>query len=129
MDSGMMFKTKSTDFMSWACWAYLATASALPVDPLNPSPGRSTLPMIMPMARAKVETTSKYISARMPTRPTCLASSIWAMPDTTVQKIIGAIIILINLIKPSPMALIQSLVAISGYSQPKMAPSTIPIST
>ena len=51
------------------------------------------------------------------------------MPDTTVQKMIGAITILINLMKPSPSALIQSLVAKLGHSQPTRAPSTIAIRT
>ena len=40
------------------------------------------------------------------------------MPETTVQKMIGAITILISLMKPSPSALIQSLVASAGHSQP-----------
>src|SRR4051812_5544742 len=62
-------------------------------------------------------------------RPTFLASWIWAMPDTTVQKMIGAITILISLMKPSPSALIQSLVARLGHSQPTSAPSTMAIST
>src|SRR4051794_1935094 len=51
------------------------------------------------------------------------------MPETTVQKMIGAITILISLMKPSPSALIQSLVAQTGSSQPNSAPSTIAIST
>src|SRR5215207_4372558 len=51
------------------------------------------------------------------------------MPDTTVQKMIGAITILIILMKPSPIALIQSLVAKPGHSQPTMAPRTMAIST
>src|SRR3954466_14003866 len=51
------------------------------------------------------------------------------MPETTVQKMIGAITILISLIKPSPSALIQSLVARPGSSQPNSAPITIAIST
>ena len=51
------------------------------------------------------------------------------MPDTTVQKMIGAITILISLMKPSPSALIQSFVAYVGSSQPKIAPSRIAIST
>ena len=51
------------------------------------------------------------------------------MPDTTVQKMIGAITILISLMKPSPSALIQSLVASAGHSQPTSAPSTMAIST
>ena len=58
-----------------------------------------------------------------------LASWICAMPETTVQKMIGAITILISLMKPSPSALIQSLVARSGHSQPTTTPSTIAIST
>ncbi len=51
------------------------------------------------------------------------------MPETTVQKMIGAITILISLMKPSPIALIHSLVASDGHSQPTMAPSTMAIST
>ena len=51
------------------------------------------------------------------------------MPETTVQKMIGAITILISLTKPSPSALIQSLVAKSGNSQPTSAPSTMAIRT
>src|SRR5229473_363072 len=51
------------------------------------------------------------------------------MPDTTVQKMIGAITILISLMKPSPSALIQSLVASVGASQPTTTPSRIAIST
>ena len=51
------------------------------------------------------------------------------MPDTTVQKMIGAITILISLMKPSPSALIQSLVASAGHSQPNSAPSTMAIKT
>src|SRR3954447_8971863 len=62
-------------------------------------------------------------------RPTFLASWIWAMPETTVQKMIGAITILISLIKPSPSALIQSFVAYAGSSQPNRAPSMIAINT
>jgi hypothetical protein len=62
-------------------------------------------------------------------RPTFLASWMWAMPETTVQKMIGAITILISLMKPSPSALIQSLVATSGHSQPTMTPSTMAMRT
>src|SRR5712671_1917925 len=65
----------------------------------------------------------------MPMRPTFFASWICAMPETTVQKMIGAITILISLIKPSPSALIQSLVAMAGWSQPNSAPITIAIRT
>ncbi len=51
------------------------------------------------------------------------------MPDTTVQKMIGAITILISLMKPSPSALIQSFLASSGQSQPTTTPSRIAIKT
>ena len=44
----------------------------------------------------------------MPTRPTRFRSSMLAMPCTTVQKMIGAIIILINLMKVSPSGFICS---------------------
>ena len=40
------------------------------------------------------------------------------MPETTVQKMIGAITILISLMKPSPSALIHSLVAKLGLQPP-----------
>src|SRR4051812_9266226 len=62
-------------------------------------------------------------------RPTFLASWMWEMPDTTVQKMIGAITILISLMKPSPSALIQSLVARVGHSHPTTAPSRMAIRT
>ena len=51
------------------------------------------------------------------------------MPETTVQKMIGAITILISLMKPSPSALIQSLVATLGHIQPTMTPSRMAIRT
>ena len=69
------------------------------------------------------------MSAFRPTRPTLLALSMWAMPDATVQKMIGAMIILMSLMKPSPSALTQGLSAMSGASQPSRKPSTMAIST
>ena len=51
------------------------------------------------------------------------------MPETTVQKMIGAMTILISLTKPSPSALIQSFVAKAGKSQPTIAPSRMAKST
>ena len=82
-------------------------------------------PMIRPIASANVETTSKYTSALTPTLPTFFASCIWAMPETTVQKIMGAITILISLMKPSPSAFTPSWVANAGKSHPTAAPRTI----
>ena len=49
---------------------------------------------------ASVLTTSKYSSARPPVLPTFFMSSMPAMPSTTVQKMIGAISILMSLMKP-----------------------------
>ena len=43
-----------------------------------------------------------------PVLPTFFMSSMPAMPTTTVQKMIGAIIILMSLIKPSPSGFIAS---------------------
>src|SRR3954451_21316718 len=62
-------------------------------------------------------------------RPTLRASWMCEMPDTTVQKMIGAITILISLMKPTPSALIQSLVARLGHSQPTTTPSRMAIRT
>ena len=45
------------------------------------------------------------------------------MPEATVQKMIGAITILISLMKPSPSALIAGVVAKSGKAMPTMTPS------
>ena len=53
----------------------------------------------------------------------------WAMPDTTVQKMIGAMTILMSLMKPSPSAFTHGLSAMSGASQPTRKPSTMAIST
>jgi len=63
------------------------------------------------------------------TRPTFRTSEMWAMPETTVQKMIGAMTILMSLTKPSPIALIQSFLANSGNNQPMIAPRTMAVST
>ncbi len=59
-----------------------------------------------------VLTTSKYSSASAPVLPTAFMLSMPAMPVTTVQKMMGAIIILISLMKPSPSGL--NCAALSG---------------
>ena len=56
--SGMMCKTKSTDFISLACFAKPATAPAFDW-PEKPTPGCSTFATIKPSTSAKVETISK----------------------------------------------------------------------
>ena len=79
------------------------------------------------MNSAKVETTSKYSSAFRPTRPTFFRSPIEAMPCTMVQKITGAIIILIKLMKASPSHFIDF--AVSGATYPSSTPSAMAIRT
>ena len=61
-----------------------------------------------PINKATELTTSKYSRARPPVLPTFFMSSMPAMPITTVQKMIGAMIILISLMKPSPRGLSDS---------------------
>ena len=63
----------------------------------------------------------------MPTRPILSRSRIPAMPDTTVQKMIGAMIILISLINPSPKGFIT--MAVSGYKSPSRIPATMAVKT
>jgi len=60
-------------------------------------------------------------------RPTFFMSSMPAMPSTTVQKMIGAMIILISLMKPSPSGFICSPSA--GAKWPSAMPIAIAVST
>ncbi len=54
-------------------------------------------------------------------------SSMPAMPTTTVQKMIGAMIILISLMKPSPSGFIAA--PVSGQKCPSSTPMTIAVIT
>ena len=67
------------------------------------------------------------MSALPPTRPTFFMSSMPAMPVTTVQKMIGAMIILMSLMNASPNGFIAS--PVSGQKWPRMMPQTIAKST
>ena len=67
-----------------------------------PTPGFAILITARPIMSAMVETISKYSKATPPVLPTDFMLSIPAIPLTTVQKITGAIIILISLMKPCP---------------------------
>ena len=71
-----------------------------------PAPGVSMFTMNSPTTSETVLTTSKYSSARPPVLPTFFMSSMPAIPTTTVQKMMGAIIILISLMKASPSGFI-----------------------
>ena len=75
------------------------------------------------MMRANVVMTSKYITAFNPTLPIFLTFSIPENPDTIVQNIIGAIIILMSLINPSPRGLRAT--ANEGKKYPRKIPITI----
>ena len=79
------------------------------------------------MIRARVETISKYSKARPPVLPTFFMSSMPAMPTTTVQKMMGAMIILISLMKPSPRGFI--LAPTSGAKWPSITPTMTANST
>src|SRR5208337_1450985 len=86
-----------------------------------PAPGRQALLKMTPIASARVVTPSKYSKALMPTLPTFRMFFMLAMPCTTVQKMIGAISILIILMKASPKGFIASAQPrgskIKGFSQ------------
>ncbi|MNT66834.1 hypothetical protein D3C72_2049290 [compost metagenome] len=62
--------------------------------------------IIRPIISAIVLTTSKYSSATAPVRPTAFMLSMPAIPVTTVQKITGAMIILMSLTNASPSGFI-----------------------
>ncbi|MNN53341.1 hypothetical protein D3C81_1680860 [compost metagenome] len=66
-------------------------------------PGWSTVAMIRPSVSDTSEAVMNHASAFTPTRPTVLASPMWAMPMTSVEKTSGAMIILISRRKTSVM--------------------------
>ena len=88
----------------------------------RPEPGCTMLPTTRPMASAAVDMTRKYPRARPPTRPTLAACRIEPTPSTIVQKMTGAIIILMRYTKPVPMGL--SSLATSGAAKPTAMPAT-----
>ena len=55
--------------------------------------------------------------------PTFFMSSMPAIPTTTVQKMIGAMIILMSLMKPSPRGFIAA--PVSGKKWPSRTPRTM----
>ena len=56
-------------------------------------------------------------------RPTFLRSSAPAMPSTTVQKMTGAMIILMSLMKPSPKGFMAA--AVAGAKTPSRTPAVM----
>ena len=83
--------------------------------------------MMSPMTSAMVLNTSKYKRARAPVLPTAFMFSMPEMPSTTVQKMMGAIIILMSLIKPSPKGFMAS--PAPGFRWPRITPIKMAIST
>ena len=81
----------------------------------RPSPGWMMLPTTRPIASAKVVMIMKYSSASPPILPTVAAFAIEPTPTTIVQKMIGAIIILMRATKPLPIG--SSATPTSGQMQ------------
>src|SRR5574343_1443287 len=101
---GMMFITYSVVVCILPGPTYLSIplVSSVLGSTFMPTPGCQTLTTTKPMISAIVLTTSKYRTANPPFLPTFFISSMPAMPTTMVQKMIGAMIILISLMKASP---------------------------
>ncbi len=76
-----------------------------------PAPGRTKSTISSPITSAKVVRISKYKSAIAPVLPTFFMLSMPEMPSTTVQKMMGAIIILMSLMNPLPNGCIAAPVA------------------
>jgi hypothetical protein len=105
----------------------MAVASSLLASTFMPAPGWMTLTTSSPINSAIDVTTSKYSSAFMPTRPSLRISPMLAIPTTTVKKMIGPIIMRINLIKPTPSGSI--LPAVDGATTPSTTPRRMPTMT
>ncbi len=122
-ESGMMFCTNCmTPPDSWALSASSAPLPAVDSVMFRPSPGCSRLPTTRPMANAIVDITRKYTNARPPTLPTVAALRTDPIPSTIVQKITGAIIILIkltNMVPSTPTSL-----PTDGARSPTITPAT-----
>ena len=88
-------------------YATIPLVSKLAGSMFMPAPGWSTFTTTKPTIKAIVLTISKYNSASPPVLPTFFMSSMPAIPRTTVQKIMGAINILMPLIKASPNGFIS----------------------
>jgi hypothetical protein len=101
---GMMFIRKSVVVCACALAVYCSMdlVSSVAAVALKPAPGLHQVGHEQADHQREGGDTSKYSSALPPTRPIFFTSCMPAMPDTTVQKITGAMIILISLMKPSP---------------------------
>ncbi len=130
-DAGMIPRRNSTVCGSSPLAVFWAMASA-PVASVcgsmsKPAPGRTRLPTTSPNSSANVVMASNQISALIPMRPTELRSPTCAMPITTVQNTIGAITILMSVMKASAIGLRAA--PKSGAVQPTTMPATIATSS
>jgi hypothetical protein len=105
----------------------MALVSSLATSIFIPRPGPQRFTTVKPTINARVLTISKYSRARPPVRPTFFISSVPAMPSTTVVKMIGAMIILMSLMKASPRGFMAAPHA--GSATPNATPAAIAIST
>ena len=103
-DEGITPSRKSTVpfILPGSVYAAMLLVSSVVGSMCMPAPGCNMLTTTNPMMSATVDTTSKYSKARPPVLPTFFMSSMPAIPTTTVQKMMGAMIILMSLMKPSP---------------------------
>ncbi|KAG1309645.1 hypothetical protein G6F63_016412 [Rhizopus arrhizus] len=88
-----------------------------------PAPGWPRWLTSMPTIRASGEKIRKYSMALPATRPTFFRSLMAAMPDATVRKITGAMIIFTSLMKASPSGCICW--PSSGLNAPSKMPTTM----
>ena len=115
---GMMPRMNSSVVFASAVAADSYVAAVM----FSPSPGWMMFPTTRPIASANVDITMKYRSASPPILPTVAAFAIEPTPTTIVQKMIGAIIILISDTKAVPIGL--RVTANSGQIRPIVAPAT-----
>ncbi|MNJ67329.1 hypothetical protein D3C77_634920 [compost metagenome] len=121
----MMFIRKPVMVESCALATKLATAfwSRVLGSMCIPAPGWTIWLTTMPTIRASVENVRKYSMALPATRPTFFKSLMPAMPDATVRKITGAMIIFTSLMKASPNGCICW--PSSGLNAPSSTPTTM----
>lgn len=115
---------KSTVLEAWSSFTQLAS-SAAPGLAAKPRPIWNRLPTTKAEHQGKsgdvFETDKRFNADRA-------YFLIWAIPDTTVQKMIGAVNIVVSLMSVAK-ALTKSLVASDGHSQPNDDANQIAIST
>ncbi|MEJ7673839.1 MAG: hypothetical protein WKF59_14365 [Chitinophagaceae bacterium] len=106
-----LFIKKFPQLNASAVWRVYLPASITPSFPLSILPGCKNHAIKMPIDKARVVTTSKYINALTPTPAYFFKSPMLLMPKTIVRKIMGAINTLMMLINVLPITSIFTAVA------------------